>query len=119
MSLSEYRESSHIRVQVLGSVKDPIDVGLAKRGVVRNVVLTVPHFSLVPWVVLRTGYVATLSARLAEVYASCLQLEVRTPPLALSPRPVQLIWHQRTDGDPAARFFRDLVVDAARPLARA
>ncbi len=114
MSLREYREATHVRVRVLDSVRDPIDVGLQKRGVTRKVALTVPHFSLAPLVVLRTGYVATLSARLANLYAGFLPLTVRTPPLELRPRPVQMLWHQRTDGDPGARFFRDLVVRTSK-----
>jgi DNA-binding transcriptional LysR family regulator len=114
MTLREYREAAHVRVQVLDNVRDPIDVALAKQGVIRNVALTVPHFSLAPLVVLRTGYVATLSARLAEVYASFLPLELRAPPLRMAAVPVQMVWHRRTDQDAGARFFRSLVVDASK-----
>jgi predicted amino acid-binding ACT domain protein len=44
----------------------------------RTVVLTVPHFSVVPLGVAETGLVATLSRRLAETYASILDLERTT-----------------------------------------
>jgi DNA-binding transcriptional LysR family regulator len=114
MSMREYRASTHVRVRVLDTVRDPIDVALQKRGVVRSIALTVPHFSLAPLVVLRTGYVATLSARLAHLYAGFLPLVVRWPPIKLAPRPVQMLWHQRTDRDPGARFFRQLVVETSR-----
>ena len=59
------------------------------------------------------GYIATMSARLAELYAGFLPLLIRTPPITLSPRPVQMLWHQRSDGDAGARFFRELVVNAS------
>lgn len=117
MSLREYREATHVRIRVLDARRDPIDIALQKHGVERTVALTVPHFSLAPLVVLRLGYVATLSSRLATLYASFLPLDVRTPPLALSPRPVQMIWHERTDTDPAARFFRDIVVETSKTAA--
>ncbi|HVJ88199.1 MAG TPA: LysR substrate-binding domain-containing protein [Labilithrix sp.] len=113
MSLREDREAEHVRVRVLGSTRDPIDVALKKHGIVRDVVLTVPHFSLAPLVVLRTGCITTLSARLARLYAGLLPLAVRKPPIALEPRPVYMLWHDRTDLDPGARFFRQLVIDTA------
>jgi DNA-binding transcriptional LysR family regulator len=113
LGIREYREASHVRVRVLESARDPIDVELEKRGIRRNVVLTVPHFSLAPLVVLRMGYVATLSERLATLYASFLPLAIRTPPLALGARPVQMIWHRRSAGDAGARFFRDLVAETS------
>jgi DNA-binding transcriptional LysR family regulator len=113
MGMKEYEAASHVRVRVLDAVRDPIDMALEKRGVKRTIALTVPHFSLAPLVVLRLGYVATLSARLAHLYAGFLPLAVRTPPIELTPRPVQMLWHRRTDGDAGARFFRQLVVEAS------
>ena len=63
---------------------------------------------------LRTGYVATLSSRLAHLYASYLLLVVRAAPIRLKARPVQMIWHERTTNDPGARFFRDLVTEVSK-----
>lgn len=115
MSLREFAAAEHVRVQVLDAVRDPIDVALQARGIERNVALTVAHFSLAPLVVLRTGWIATMSERLARLYAGFLPLTLRAPPFALSARPVQMIWHERTHADPATRFFRALVVAASRP----
>jgi len=33
---------------------------------------------------------------------------------ALPAMRISLVWHERTDGDPGARFFRKVVVDAVR-----
>jgi DNA-binding transcriptional LysR family regulator len=113
MTLREYQAASHVRIRVLDA-RDPIDVALRERGVTRNIAVTIPHFSLAPFVVLETGYVATLSARLARRYASVFPLTVRATPFALPPRPVEMLWHERTDRDPGARFFRELVVETSR-----
>ena len=48
MSLEEYRSAAHVRVQVLDSVRDPIDVALAKRGLSRTIGLRTSHFLMVP-----------------------------------------------------------------------
>jgi DNA-binding transcriptional LysR family regulator len=114
MSMKEFLAASHLRVQVLDNTRDTIDDLLAKKGHARNVVLTVPHFSLVPLVVARTGYVATLSRRLAETYADVLPLCLREPPFSLPARSAQMVWHERTDTDEGARFFRGLLREVAR-----
>lgn len=114
MSKQEFLAASHLRVQVLDTTRDAIDEALAKKGLTRNVVLTVPHFSLVPLVVARTGCVATISRRLAETYARVLPLALREPPLSLPARSAQMVWHERTEADEGARFFRALVREVAR-----
>lgn len=112
LSLKEYTSASHVRVSILDSASDPIDQRLLEQGVSRSVALTVPHFSVVPFVVARTGCIATLSRRLAEAYAGDSRLVLRAAPIELHTRALQMIWHQRTDADEGARFLRALVVEA-------
>lgn len=113
MSLSTYLAARHVRVRVLGVTRDAIDAALAKRGYARNVALTVPHFSVVPLMVERAGYVATLSERLARAQARRHAVTVCEPPIALGKRATRMIWHARTDADAGARFLRELVREAA------
>lgn len=113
LRLRDYLNAAHVRVSVLGSAHDTIDKALAARQLARNVVLTVPHFAVVPLIVERTGYVATLSRRLAQTFSSRFAVALCEPPLSLGKRATRMVWHQRTDQDPAARFFRQLVLEAA------
>jgi DNA-binding transcriptional LysR family regulator len=113
LSLRAYLAASHLRVSVLGGTQDAIDEALAKRGLARRVALTVPHFSVVPLLVERSGYVATLSRRLAAALAGPYRVDLCEPPLPLGRRTARMIWHQRTDADPGARFLRGLIREAA------
>jgi DNA-binding transcriptional LysR family regulator len=113
LKLSEYLQAKHIRVSVLNSTSDAIDRALAKRRVSRDIALTVPHFSVVPMMVEQGGYVATLSRRLAETQAQLFQVKVCEPPFSLGNRSTRMVWHERSEVDPGARFFRDLVREAA------
>ena len=113
MTLKEYTRGTHVRVRVLDVQRDPIDQALAQRGLARNIAVTVPHFSMAPLLVVQNGYIATLSRRLAEVYAEMLPLALREPPLQLGMSPAQMVWHQRTERDPGALFFRQLIQEAA------
>lgn len=113
MSLAAYAAASHVRFQVLDGSRDPSDALLATHGITRNVVLTVPHFTSVPFVVAELGLVATMSRRLCEVYAGLLPLEVLAPPIEVDVRWSQLVWHRRTDADQGASFLRALVREVA------
>lgn len=70
---SEYREAKHVRVQVLERMRDPIDVGLAKRRLARDVALTVPHFSLARGRCCTPATSPPLSERLAARYVEYLE----------------------------------------------
>jgi len=113
LKLADYVGASHVRVSVLSSARDAVDRVLAERQLTRNVVLTVPHFSVVPGIVERTGYVATLSRRLAETLAPRYDVVLRETPLPLGKRATRMLWHDRTDLDPGARFLRQLIREAA------
>lgn len=115
MRLAEYLAATHVRVRVLDATSDPIDAALAERGAARTIAVTVPHFSLAPLVVARTGHVATLTRRLAEVYAPLLPLRLREPPIDLAEKSLRMIWHPRTDADPGARLLRRAIRDVAGP----
>lgn len=120
LSLKEYLNAAHVRVSVLGSESDAVDRALAARRFKRNIALTVPHFSVLPPIVQHTGYIATLSRRLAETQARWFDITLCEPPIDLGERSTRMVWHERTDADPGARFLRQLVQEAAqRALPRA
>jgi len=113
LKMAEYIAARHVRVSVLGSTRDAIDRALEARGQRREVALTVPHFSVLPPIVERTGYIATLSRRLAQAQAARFEVALCEPPVDLGKRPTLMVWHERTDLDPGARFFRALLLEAA------
>jgi hypothetical protein len=51
---------------------------------------------------------------LAEAQAKHHDVVLCEPPLALGSRATRMLWHERTHHDPGARFFRELVLSAAR-----
>ena len=114
LKLSDYLQAQHIRVSVLNSTSDPIDRALAKRRLSRKIAITVPHFSVVPMMVEHGAYIATLSRRLAETQAQLFKVRLCEPPFSLGSRSTRMLWHERSEVDPGARFFRDLIREAAR-----
>jgi DNA-binding transcriptional LysR family regulator len=63
-------------------------------------------------VVAQTDFVGTLPASLVEVLGARLGLRVVTAPAPRITIDIKLVWHDRTDDDPAMRSFRDVVIRA-------
>jgi len=90
-----------------------VSAQLSAHGFVRNVALTVSHFSAAASAAAESDLVAGLPERLARYYAKYLPLTLRRFPAPLTfELEMGLGWHERTHGDPACTFFRDVVVRA-------
>jgi DNA-binding transcriptional LysR family regulator len=111
----------HVDVQVVqGTSNRGLAASYAALGVTRDVSLVVPTFTAAAAVVARTDLVASLPASLLDVFGKRLALRRIMTPLAPLATTINLLWHERTDGDPALRIFREVVVQAtgSRPSTR-
>lgn len=86
----------------------------AGMGIERRVVMTVPNFVAALAVVAETDLAATLPANLVDVFMKQFDLSVVNPPAPVLKTAVNLIWHERTNNDPAARAFRLLIIKSFR-----
>ena len=80
----------------------------------RRVALTVPHFLIAAMAAANTDCVAALPERLADLCVKLLPLKRVTATFPLPRLTTVMVWHERTDADPGAKFFRQLVADAVR-----
>jgi DNA-binding transcriptional LysR family regulator len=85
-----------------------------RSGLERHVQITVPYFTTAALVAARTDCVAGLPHRVAEILAAILPIKIVPTTFPLPAMQISLVWHDRTDADPGARFFRNLVVDTVR-----
>jgi DNA-binding transcriptional LysR family regulator len=114
LSLDAFALLPHVDLALFDTVDDTVDRVLSKHGRSRTVQVTLPHFSSVPLAVAETDCVATLSSRLARMFAQRLPLRILKPPVRLDPVEIRQVWHRRSDVDGAVRFLRAVVCDAAR-----
>ncbi|HTS62655.1 MAG TPA: LysR family transcriptional regulator [Candidatus Acidoferrales bacterium] len=88
--------------------------GWERAHVRRRVLLTVPYFIIAAMAAAETDCVAALPGRMADLCVRLLPLKrVR----AMFPLPrvnTVMLWHERTNSDPGARVFRDIVFDVTR-----
>lgn len=87
-----------------GGFHTPADAALAKLGLARDVVLSVPHFTVLTAMVASSDLVALLPERLVQ---GARELAVVEPPLELAGFEMTMVWHERVHRDPAHAWLRE------------
>jgi DNA-binding transcriptional LysR family regulator len=80
----------------------------------RRVVLTVPYFFVAAMAAAETDAVAAVPERLAELAVRLLPLKQVPAEFSLPHLTTAMVWHERTEADPGARYVRKLVAEAVR-----
>ena len=86
--------------------------GWERAGVRRRVVLTVPYFMTAALAAAATDCIAALPDRMAALCVSLLPLKKVAATFPLPSMTTVMMWHQRTDTDPGACAFRNVIADA-------
>lgn len=117
LDLDTYCDLDHVMVSARGGgFTGAIDEALAQVGRKRRVKLSVPHYLLVPEVVMRTDMVSALPERLARAYAD--RLRIVQPPVPVRGFTIAQAWHERTHRDPSQLWLRESVVKLVSRLGR-
>jgi DNA-binding transcriptional LysR family regulator len=111
LTLAAWREAEHLVVVSAGTGHGQVDEWLKRRGVRRQVRLTVPHFMSVGYILQRTNLIATVPERLALQLATPFSLSLRALPMTLPAAPIHLLWHTRVQHDEGNRWLREVVID--------
>jgi LysR family transcriptional activator of mexEF-oprN operon len=114
IKLKAYLDLPHILMSLRGELSGSIDGVLARRRSKRFVLMATPHFLTIPLLLHGFRAVAAVPRRLAENCADAVGLAVSPLPIEIEGFDVSMLWHARTDTDPAQRWFRDLVRQAGR-----
>jgi len=117
-TMERYGELLHVAVSPAGAgiYGRRIDEALKTLGVRRQIVVTLPSFLAVPYVVASTNYAATVPLRLARYFADLVALEVVEVPAPLPSFDISMFWHERVHHDLANVWLRQEVVSLADSL---
>jgi DNA-binding transcriptional LysR family regulator len=127
-----FGELAHIDVEVTlgrrGTGGKLAAAAFKDAGLVRNVTMIVPYFATAALIASRTDLVAGVPRRAAEVFCRMLPLRMAKTTFTIPALPMSLMWHERTEADRGAKYFRSVVVeavsgrrsriDAGRPIER-
>lgn len=121
LSLKQYVNTPHLLLSPRGEAKGPIDDELAKLGLQREVLVSVAHFPLMPFLLRKTPSLVNMPARAARFYAQAYGLEVCELPVPAAAFEVGLLWHAKNDADPGLVWLAEVVarlVDGLQPAVR-
>jgi LysR family transcriptional regulator, mexEF-oprN operon transcriptional activator len=117
VTLEDYLCCSHVLVTQRGGVMErQVDDALARIGQQRRIVLSTPHFLVVPHLLLETPLIATLHGRAARWFAEAFQLTTSPLPLEIPSVEESMVWHAVVDRDPAQLWLRDTILSTAQGL---
>jgi DNA-binding transcriptional LysR family regulator len=121
LDIETYLGLRHLHVSLKGEPQGYIDDIIRSRGLHRNVVVTVGHFLIAPFLLTSTDAIATEPRRILEPLGKLLNLKLTRPPFDIPPFKVTQIWHKRYDTDQGHKWFRSLAQEicvALNPQAR-
>jgi len=120
LTLDTFVAAHHLLVTFSGRAHGFVDEALAALGRQRRVVLTVNQFATAGSVVARSDLLTVLPRQFLPATGVEHRLVQKPLPLSLASVNVEMMWHLRKDDDPAHRWLREVVIDAAarQPLVR-
>lgn len=111
-----FNQEAHVDVHLVlgkaGAGHRAAEHAFARHGLSRRIAVTVPTFAAAAMVVASTDLLAGMPRRVAAMLARSLPLVLLRPPMPALRFPMMLAWHERTQHDAAASYFRDLIAGA-------
>lgn len=114
LTLERYLRLRHVQIAPRGMPGGPVDAALAARGLSRRVAVRTPSFLSAPLLVSRSDFVLTAPRLVLEPLAKPFGLRTFPLPIEVPGFRVASAWHPRAQGDPAHRWFRELVARSVR-----
>ena len=114
LSLEQFLEIPHAIVSSTGRSQEIFDRLLEKQGLKRKVVLTVPHFMSVPFIVASSDLIVTLPRAVATSFSKLTRVKVLQPPLKTPLFDLKQHWHERYHLDAANQWLREQIYDLFR-----
>lgn len=108
ITLKDYLSLKHIVVSVTGIGKSEVDLELAAQGLKRQVVASIPSFTVAALMCQRTSYACILPKRLVQNTPGLKLLKL---PFAIPTLTIYLYWHARLHKDPESVWIRKLMAD--------
>jgi DNA-binding transcriptional LysR family regulator len=115
LTLALFLEYPHLLITHIGDLKGVVDRLLDERGLKRHVAMSLPYQLAAPAIIADTDMIATMSERVARLSA--------WPGVRAFPVPIEfpsfretMLWHRRSDNDPAHAWLRGLILAASETI---
>lgn len=110
IAIEQYLAASHLLMSPKGDLAGLVDQTLEQHKLKRNVVMAVPNFLAIPFVLASTNLIATLPEQLIKSCDEALNLSISPLPFEMPGFSVDLLWHSKSDRDPGLIWLRTTLV---------
>ena len=111
-----YAAAPHLLVAPGGQRGSFVDTALAEIGLTRRVVLAVPHFLVVPYLVTSSDLIVTLAERVTQTFSPAYALRAVPPPIKVPDFEMAQIWHARADTDAGHAWLRSVLTEVSATI---
>lgn len=117
MTVEQYLEAGHIVPLPFASThRGVIDQHLSRAKLTRKAKVTVPFFSMAPYILINTDLIFTISRHFAVYYANLMPLSICPCPIDYPKMEFYLLWHGRSQRDDGHRWLRGVFSRASQKL---
>lgn len=116
LALDDWLARPHVMLTMRPDAQDEVERALIAKGLQRDVVLVMPHWSAAVEILPGTDLILTMARRAIGSLKSHKVLREFEPPLALAPFAYQQAWHVRKDSDPGHRWLREAIFACSQPI---
>jgi DNA-binding transcriptional LysR family regulator len=109
LTVERYRQLQHCVVRPTPEVRMRVELAWEKLGIAPRVTAVAPGYAVLVMTLPRTGLLATVPRRVAQVFANSFGLRVYECPIPLDRQRGELRWHRRNDGDPVHTYLRSVL----------
>lgn len=120
LTLDQYLQAAHLAPTPYSpNQRGLVDLHLARERLKRRVAVTIPYFTLAPYVLATSDLLFTTSEFFAEYYAGFLPLSVSSLPIEFPPMRYYQLWHERAEHAQDVRWLAGIIGQATRTLLQA
>ena len=109
ISLQQFMDAAQVTVSEPAQVERMVKRVLGKRAARRRITLHVPHYVVVPMILMQNDFIAVLPRGVGAGFLGRRELKALPLPFKLAPVQVRQFWHERSHHDAGHRWLRSLI----------
>lgn len=111
LSAHAFAQCPQAVVRLASGIQDRVDEALVDRGLVRQQVLEMPSYLMLPPLLTAGDWLTVIPGQLADAFSRHGRFESLQLPFELPPSVIRMHWHKRYHQDPANAWLRGVIGD--------
>ena len=109
LSMDQFLKAKHGMYWTTGSPHSAVEEALAQLKLSHEVVLRVPRFAALPFLIAQSDLIVTVPEDLGQAFSKLVNIKLFKPPLKLPHFEIRQYWHERHHADAANKWMRAVI----------